>query len=57
MIKSRIPLEVRADVAAFFQAVGVRPCYSTGIHGLITRGYGRLDDYGFWEYPLEDLAE
>lgn len=24
---------------------------STGIHGGLTRGYGELDDNGFWEHP------
>lgn len=31
---------------------GVAPCYSTGIDGGLTAGYGRLDDNGFWQYPL-----
>ena len=28
------------------------PCFSTGICGSVTAGYGRLDFYGYWEYPL-----
>lgn len=43
------PEELRA-LDFFLQ--GERPCYSTGIHGSLTAGYGRLDDYGFWQYPL-----
>jgi hypothetical protein len=31
---------------------GERPSYSTGICESVTAGYGRLDDYGYWEYPL-----
>lgn len=31
---------------------GEVPCFSTGIDDLITAGYGRLDDHGFWQYPL-----
>ena len=31
---------------------GERPSYSTGICGLITCGYGRLDWCGYWEFPL-----
>lgn len=26
--------------------------FSTGIDGLLTYGFGALDDWGFWEYPL-----
>lgn len=31
---------------------GERPCFSTGIHGCLTYGYGELDVNGFFEYPL-----
>jgi len=31
---------------------GIKYKCSTGINGEITRGYGYLDDYGFWQYPL-----
>jgi hypothetical protein len=31
---------------------GIKYKCSTGIDESITRGYGKLDDYGFWEYPL-----
>ena len=48
----RIPLEVREAIAAFLFAVGRRPLHSTSIAGTETSGYGELDDYGFWEYPL-----
>lgn len=47
--------EQRTDVAAFLCAAGVRPKCSTGQAGEITRGYGRLDIDGYWEWPL--LAE
>lgn len=36
------------------QAAGQKPGASTGIHGYITYGYGELDEFGFWEYPLPD---
>ena len=26
--------------------------HSCGICGSITAGYGRLDEYGYWEFPL-----
>ena len=31
---------------------GIRPNYSTGIHGGPTAGYGVLNHNGFFEYPL-----
>lgn len=31
---------------------GEKPSYSTGICESITAGYGRLDQYGYWEFPL-----
>lgn len=31
---------------------GITPCFSTGICESVTAGYGRLDFYGYWEYPL-----
>jgi hypothetical protein len=56
MINSRIPLAVRHQIAAFLFAAGVKPKYSTDIAGYLTSGYGRLDDYGFWEYELCELC-
>lgn len=41
--------ETRA-LRLFFR--GCKPCFSTGIGGLITAGYGHLDNNGFWQYPL-----
>lgn len=35
-------------------SAGERPRCSTGIHDWITRGYGKLDYNGFWQYPLPD---
>ena len=26
--------------------------FSTGIDGRLTYGYGNIDEYGFWQYPL-----
>jgi hypothetical protein len=54
IFRGEIPLEVRADIAAFLHAARVPPRSSYGIHGAITRGYGALDECGFWEYPLPD---
>jgi hypothetical protein len=47
-----LPCAVRKGVAAFLQAAGVRPKHSTGIDDLPSVGYGRLDEFGFWEFPL-----
>lgn len=29
---------------------------STGIHGGLTFGRGRLDDYGYWQFPCHECA-
>lgn len=31
---------------------GIEYSYSKGICGSLTAGYGKLDEYGYWEYPL-----
>jgi hypothetical protein len=31
---------------------GCAPSFSSGICESVTAGYGRLDYYGYWEYPL-----
>lgn len=31
---------------------GEQPTYSSGICDSLTAGYGRLDYYDYWEYPL-----
>lgn len=33
-------------------ASGERPTFSTGICGSLTCGYGKLSEYGYWEFPL-----
>jgi hypothetical protein len=49
----RIPLDVRADIGAFLHAAGVHPMVSTFIDDeTITHGYGELDGYGDWEFPV-----
>ena len=30
---------------------GDKPSFSTGICGSTTAGHGRLDDFGYWEFP------
>ena len=49
---SALLLAVRALVAKVLENCGVRPGCSTGIDDRLTRGYGRLDANGFWEFPL-----
>jgi hypothetical protein len=44
--------ETRQWIAAFLEAAGVRPKHCMGIDDSLTAGYGRLDEFGFWEYPL-----
>ena len=51
-ISHPIPDNVRREMALFFQAAGRRPCASTNIADQLSRGYGQLDEYGFWEYQL-----
>jgi hypothetical protein len=31
---------------------GERPQFSTGVCESLTCGYRKLDEYGYWEYPL-----
>ena len=33
-------------------ARGDDPSFSTGICESLTCGYGKLDDYGYWQFPL-----
>lgn len=49
---NRISLEVKRDMAQFFQACGIKPCWSTNIGDEMNAGYGDLDENGFWEFPL-----
>ena len=32
--------------------IGMRPKFSAGVCGSLTCGYGKLDEYGYWQYPL-----
>ena len=33
-------------------ARGDDPSFSTGLCDNLTCGYGKLDDYGYWQFPL-----
>jgi len=48
------PIESRQRKALEMKAAGITPSCSTGIHDYITYGYGILDQFGFWQYPLPD---
>ncbi len=41
-------------IAKILKFLGFKPKVSTGVHGFLTYGYGRLSDNGFWQYPLSD---
>ncbi len=45
---------IKGIIARILKVSGCKPSVSTGIHGYITYGYGDLDEFGFWEYPLPD---
>jgi len=53
MREYKISLPMRAAIADFLFAAGRKPGHSTSIADTPTSGYGELDDYGFWEYPLD----
>lgn len=49
----RIPHDVRADIASFLHVCGRSYNCSTFVDEVtITRGYGQLDEFGSWEFPL-----
>lgn len=39
-------------VANKFISMGMVPFFSTGVCGDTTAGFGNLDSYGYWEFPL-----
>lgn len=43
-------------IAKLLKLFGFMPNVSTGIHGYLTYGYGKLNHNGFWQYPLDDGA-
>lgn len=45
-------VSVNRIIARVLYMTGKIPHYSTGIHGGLTKGYGELDEYGFYQYPL-----
>jgi len=49
-----VSIEKRKEIALMLLAKHYIPSASTNITDEINYGYGMLDDYGFWEFPLED---
>lgn len=47
-----INLEHSHEIAIDYYRNGIKPKCSTDISESLSYGYGRLDDNGFWEYPL-----
>lgn len=43
---------MKKAIARVLKFIGIKPCFSTGICGNYTCGYGKLDSNGYWEYPL-----
>jgi hypothetical protein len=43
---------MKTQIAIILYKLGIPWKTSTGICGSITRGYGRLSDYGYWKYQI-----
>ena len=43
---------IRKMIALAIWALGCPPKISTEIGGFISRGYGKLDEYGYFTFPL-----
>lgn len=51
--RDQIIENLRSQIEAFQRYFnGEKPCYSTGICGATTCGYGKLDETGYFEFPL-----
>ena len=35
----------------------IQACYSTGIHDGLTKGFGKLDNNGFFEYQCKEVVK
>jgi len=40
------------DVGQHLLEMGYQPLCSTDVSGALSYGYGSLDEYGFWEFPV-----
>ena len=52
MPRKRTRDEQNEIIALLFFILGFPPDCSTGICGSLTRGYGKLDHNGYWEFQL-----
>jgi len=53
-MKVEMRLGMKRFIAKILKFLRFKPKCSTGIHGLKTSGYGKLDQFGFWQFPLSD---
>lgn len=50
-------MRINEIIAKILKFVGLKPKYSNGICGNTTKGYGKLDNNGYWQFPLYDFKE
>lgn len=43
---------MKTTIAKILKWLGFKPYYSTGIDGELSSGYGKLDNLGYFEYPI-----
>jgi len=53
-IGRRIVSDTAKNVAISLYKRGHNPSYSSDIEGNTTCGYGKVSEYGFWEFPLPE---
>lgn len=45
-------MDINGLIGRVLYLLGFKPGVSTSIGGWTTKGYGKLDDNGFWQYPV-----
>lgn len=53
----RKKLNYKNRIAGLLLFLGVKPSVSTGIRNEATYGYGKLGDYGYWQYTLINVHD
>lgn len=48
----RVPLDDREQKAREMMVAGIKPGVSSDIADNLTYGYGFLDQFGYWQYPV-----
>jgi hypothetical protein len=56
-MKRKIDGNKSSVVAVVLYNLGIKPRYSHDIGENLSCGYGKLDDYGFWQFPLYFIGE